>query len=425
MHIFKIFDKIKSTSSRNDKRDLLKQCIADDDMYALYILSVAFDPTYITHLNKLEYTPGEYTSVSYEDFVSISKLLLENNITDVIRNEVRTFLGKCCEYDAKYYYEVLTKTLRIGLDIKTINEAFGYEYIPVFDVMLAGKDLDKLKPFPCLVELKLDGVRCLIINKGDSCIAFSRNGKEIPLPYHTKYIKTNMNLGVYDGELLLKTDRLNTSSLCNRLIKKPEKVNPEDTKSLIFNCFDYFPLEVWNKQLISDKQSVRTEYLTKYLDNLNTELIAKVPYTICNSLEEVQELYNQYRLNGNEGVIIKNLEGRYEFKRSNNWIKMKAINSATLRCIDVFEGEGKYKGKIGKLLCRTLDGLTVEVGSGLTDADRDQSFSYFTNKLIEIEYNEIQTDKNGKRFFFLPIYKYIREDKELEDTLTDILKEMK
>ena len=59
----------------------------------------------------------------------------------------------------------------------------------------------------------------------------------------------------------------------------------------------------------------------------------------------------------------------------------------------VVEGEGKYKGTTGALLCVTLSGLRFTVGSGLTDSERDH---YWQNppisRLIKVKYLVLSID---------------------------------
>lgn len=109
---------------------------------------------------------------------------------------------------------------------------------------------------------------------------------------------------------------------------------------------------------------------------------------------------------GWEGIYLKHISHiHYPGKRVKNAIKMKAHHTADVKCIGIEEGEGKYQGHIGSLICVDENGIEVKVGSGLTDADRKLSDDYFIGKTIEIAYESFSDT------YIHPIYKGIRSDK--------------
>lgn len=422
MNFLQIINKIIEISGTNDKISFLKFYKNDEEL--TYLLKVAFDPFIITHIKKLDYNPNTFsTDNNFNEFKQIVEKLKKSNINDFLRKEVKQFL-ESTEYEfAELYHTVLTKNLRIGMNAKNINKAYDYNLINIFNVMLADKDTTKIKNFPVQVELKLDGVRCIIFNTDEQTIAYTRNGKELYLPKHLDHIKENYPKGVYDGELISVPDRVNTTAICNRLIKKPENVEINKI-NLQYHCFDYISLEDFFDDENKQKQYNRTLKVHEIIGK-GTDDIFPVQSKTCNNMKEITEVYDKYRQQKMEGIIIKNINGLYEKKRSKNWIKMKAINTASLKVIDYYEGKNKYSGMIGGFIAETKDGIKVEIGSGLLDSERSKDPNKFIGKIIEIEYNEIQKDQEGKQFFFLPIYKSIREDKEVPDTLEEILKEMK
>jgi len=111
--------------------------------------------------------------------------------------------------------------------------------------------------------------------------------------------------------------------------------------------------------------------------------------------------------------------GRWEDKRVKHQIKMKAELEADLLVTGFIPGTGKYEGKIGSLICQSLEGsVKVAVGTGLSDEERSLSPSEFKNKIVSIKYNALISDKKTKqKSLFLPVFIELRADKTVPDTL--------
>jgi hypothetical protein len=99
---------------------------------------------------------------------------------------------------------------------------------------------------------------------------------------------------------------------------------------------------------------------------------------------------------------------------------MKAEKDCDLLCTETLPGEigSKYENCIGTLVCQSADGLLhVNVGSGLKDIDR--LYTDFPGSIIWVKYNgKIKGDDGWS--LFLPIFKGIRGDKDIADSLEDI-----
>jgi DNA ligase-1 len=138
------------------------------------------------------------------------------------------------------------------------------------------------------------------------------------------------------------------------------------------------------------------------------------------SFEEAQELYQQKLSEGEEGLILKDMDSPWEDKRVKHQVKLKAILSADLRVTGFQPGTGKYDGKIGSLIAESSDGkVRTSVGTGLSDEERSLNFKKeFEGKIIEVNYNALITDKKTKACsLFLPVFVEVRLDKDEPDTL--------
>ena len=135
---------------------------------------------------------------------------------------------------------------------------------------------------------------------------------------------------------------------------------------------------------------------------------------VINSTEELETRFKGILKQGFEGFILKTWEHFYTFKRSKDWIKIKATDPCTLTVKGIQVGEGKYAGMIGALICEgTVKGKHVEVnvGSGLSDQQRLYDQEEFIGAKVDIFYNSIVQDrKTGKFSLFLPRFDRIRGD---------------
>jgi DNA ligase-1 len=144
------------------------------------------------------------------------------------------------------------------------------------------------------------------------------------------------------------------------------------------------------------------------------ENIRLVEYVKMNlSDEDGQKQFADYNKlcidKGYEGIMVKPIIGSYECKRSSLWLKVKPFIEVSLTVKDVEEGTGRNAGKLGALIVEGTDGgkfIKTNVGSGLTDADRD-TFWKAKSKLIgqvvevradQITQNQDVTDEWSLRF---------------------------
>jgi DNA ligase-1 len=132
------------------------------------------------------------------------------------------------------------------------------------------------------------------------------------------------------------------------------------------------------------------------------------PQVVYQKLEKV--LSEDY-----EGLMLNTFNGLYKFgKRSSDVLKVKGSYTCDLKCIAIEEGDGKYKGTLGKLVV-DYKGFEVRVGSGLTDEERDNIWNNpesAIGHLIEVKYMQESKDENGDLSLRHPVFIRIRDDKD-------------
>ena len=126
---------------------------------------------------------------------------------------------------------------------------------------------------------------------------------------------------------------------------------------------------------------------------------------------------------GAEGIMLNISDAPYEQKRSSSLLKCKNVQTMDMLVVDIFEGKGKYENQCGGLICKLItasgDVISCEVGTGLSDAEREEFWSnsdLIIGKVVEIGYHEKCQSAStfGTRQYSLrfPRFIKIRSDKK-------------
>jgi len=162
------------------------------------------------------------------------------------------------------------------------------------------------------------------------------------------------------------------------------------------------------------------EYMRPVIDVLpNVELLPHIMVDLDTAEGKDQLMrYAKDQVNaGFEGIMIKNMGAPYECKRNTFWMKWKPTITVDLEVIGVEEGTGRNAGRLGALVCSGVDDgkfITVNVGSGFSDGDRDD---YWTNRnfiigrTCEILCDVITQNQDGTYSLRFPRFIRFRDDK--------------
>jgi len=220
-----------------------------------------------------------------------------------------------------------------------------------FKCMLAKKLDEKKLSFPCLVSPKLDGIRAQYY-KGEF---YTRNQNSVRGLSHLKKTLSKLPDGVhFDGELMVPGIPFQKSS---GLIRSFNEV-PE--------CHYY----IFDMPYYEGFQLERLDIVNFWAGGEILDQIKVVNHDVVKSKAEIFDKYREYREQGFEGAMVKQLHGRYENKRSIAWMKMKEVETYDVVCVGYFEGLGRLTGTLGGIIIE-LDGVKIRVGGGFSDADRD------------------------------------------------------
>ncbi len=419
LELYRKFELLKNCKKKSERKAYLEE-FQDDELF-LYVLEFLMNTHKKTGISdaklKKEFSDADI-QISEKTLEELLDYLVKNNSgknKDII--EAQCFIYTVKNFTLKgFVKELITKKYKCGMTAKFVCEVLPDLVKLEHQVMLANKykgELDKMMQ----VSLKLDGVRCTMIVHHDGTMKFlTRQGKEIKgLDQIKSVLKNRMLEGyVFDGELL----KLNPDNL-------PSEVNFKETQKIIaskeplkkgleFVIFDVVPLEDYLKQSCDIPFEQRFKTLIGKI-GIGNQFVRIVPiYGRTDDPAVVDDRLNKVVASGHEGLMLNAINGLYKFgKRSNDLLKVKQFHSCDLKCIAVEEGEGKYAGTLGAIIC-DYKGFQLKVGSGFTDEERAHYWNNqdeIVNKIVEIKYFEESTNEQGGLSLRFPTWLRLRDDK--------------
>ncbi len=201
--------------------------------------------------------------------------------------------------------------------------------------------------YPVCVQRKLDGYRCLAHSHHKKIELLSRNMKPFShLPHIRKELEKINELkekNIYlDGELYSHDLKLhNIGSIVRK--QYVNDANIERMKEVSYYVFDIFDV---NKMDMTFEE--RYDYLKKNIfDKYDFQYIKLVSCVRVNNYEGVLKENELYLSEGYEGVIVRNLDGLYQWnKKSYDVLRTKEFKKGIFKVVDTKEGEGAQSGAI-------------------------------------------------------------------------------
>jgi len=443
-------NKLNESDGRLHKEDVIRQALeaatlgSTSSQIFLGFLKACYNPYVTFGVKQIPESVGITGAENpWQDFNELMVQLSQRQLSGhAARDAIQSLMER---FDSEewntFLAPVLRRDMRAGISSTTINKICkktDYE-IPIFGCQLAtnSEGRPEMKGTKRL-EPKLDGVRALfmLIPSGDgevNTICFSRNGKQFDNFTHIEdqlrksFVKiiracNGIDQGrslvygyVLDGEVIG-----NTFQELMRQARRKSDVQAEDS---VFNIFDIVPLEDfrrghWNAQL--SKRIALLDAMRPVVDNMpNVELLPHIMVDLDTAAGKDQlERYAQDNVKaGFEGIMIKEMNAPYVCKRSTDWMKWKPVITVDLEVIGIEEGTGRNAGRLGALVCNGVDDgkeITVNVGSGFSDSDRDNYWrdsNFIIGRTAEILCDVITQNQDGTYSLRFPRFVRFRDDK--------------
>lgn len=227
--------------------------------------------------------------------------------------------------------------------------------------------------FPCYIQPKLDGVRCLMIvsrSGPDLDVKFlSRSGKEYTTLNHIKDDVIE-NAGpepfVLDGEIY--SDELTFQEITQAV----KKQYPNSLK-LKFRAYDV---------VVEEKQVDRYDTLHAIVKAIGSEHIIMVPTLVANHQQYIKDYHDAWVQEGYEGAMIRLYDGTYgQGQRSSHLLKVKEFDETEFEFITFEHGQRGAEDLIA--VCKTDIGQEFRAKMVGTRMQKDLLQTAHANRLLD------------------------------------------
>ena len=418
LEVKNFFDLLASTSSIKAKKQLLAE--RRDDGNVKKYLDYLLNPFFVTGISekKIRKVVSVERPIQFHSFDELMAYVRKNHTgSDDILASVQAYLDSVNPELRTFYIGIITKTIRVGCDAKTVNDALGYEFIPQWEVQQAYQ-IGKLKMNEnewFSLSQKLNGVRGTYFEGK----LISRQGKEFTGLEHIlediRQLIPNSDEWVVDGELIRKNVEHISDNENFRLTTGILSQEDGDKRQIQLVIFDILPKAEFLRGESKLRYRDRLEQLKDLGQrikrrNLSNLRIVDVLYT-GNDMSMISKCLNRMIVEGKEGLML-NRNCKYFTRRHNGILKVKQFYTVDLEIVDLEEGTGRLSGTLGAFVVRYKNNY-LRVGSGMTDDQRKKFWDDGLNligRVIEVKYKDESYDRRtGLRSLQFPTFVQLRE----------------
>ena len=227
-----------------------------------------------------------------------------------------------------------------------------------------------------LISEKYDGVRAM----WNGSRFYTRQGNLINAPaWFTKDLPNTP----LDGELWLGRGQFDALS---GAVRKDVPIDAE-WQHITYNVF-----ELPNAEGTFEARAKRILEIVKKANLVHLKAVTQF------RVKDEAELKLRLKLmvkNGGEGLMLHRADAEYITARNAALIKLKPLFDAEATVVAHTAGKGKYQGKLGALVVEAPDGIRFKLGTGLSDAQRENPPKI--GSLVTYTYKD--KTKNGKPKF--------------------------
>ena len=410
---------LESSDSRLHKESVIEKALmaaklgSSNAQCFLFNCYQAYNPYYVFGVKKVSETEGlEGKPNPWPKFWGMLEALRLRTLTGHNAKTAIEFMSE--QFDSVEWNDlcrrVIIKDLRCGISEKTLNKVLGNTEwkIPVFTCQLA---TDSEKHTAKMtgrkrIEQKLDGVRVLAVVSSAGTNLYSRNGKPFEnFPQIADAIdsiarKLSIQMPfVLDGEIIGESFQA--------LMKQAQRKSDAKTDGMVYSVFDVIPLHDFERGYWNAQQYKRLNLLEDNRARFDSTDCVRIMDGIEVDLDtaEGHDVMRRYATDaveaGFEGIMIKDFDAPYECRRSTFWMKWKPTITVDLNIVGFEEGTGRNAGRLGAIICEGVDNdrrINVNVGSGLSDSNRDEYWSArdkLFGTVIEVEADAVTQNQDG------------------------------
>ena len=233
--------------------------------------------------------------------------------------------------------------------------------------MLAQKFSDRYQKgkinFPIAGEVKLNGVRALYRERGK--MVSRKNERFHTIPHIVSELDHFFPEGIHlDGELFNQESRENLNRI-TKLVSvartKPSADDLSESEKLVqYHVYDAYN---FRDELTRKKITPETPFIERrkaFLDLMSRrsmsmgkpKYIFPVRHKLLHTINDVFDMLDKLVEEKQEGLILREINGTYEHKRSFNLLKLKNFEEDEFIVSKVEQGKGDWTGHVKRVICQ-------------------------------------------------------------------------
>ena len=452
MEIKEILDSIAIISGKNDKiKELSKH---KDNELLKRVIYLAHSPRVKFYIKAIpEYQINEGGQVGLWDVLEDLGPLINRTKTGNDAIDYLTLLFGVLSGDDQYVLErIIDKNLKIGMDsginkvIPNLIEETGYMGCVPFNEKRAKSFFDNGKTV--LSEIKADGRYVNIVITSGEVEFTSRQGEpsflgecelvnelsrltdcvlngELVMRGYSRLISNGIIASIIDYKVKFETRTdVENNKKYNTFIKE-RGMSIEDALSLV-------QIKVWDIISIDDFYELKSSI--KRIDRLNqlkdvikdSDNIVIVEHKMVNSFKEAMEHFAEALENGEEGTVLKTLDGCWKNGKQTYQLKLKVEIDLDLKIVGFNYGTKGTKNEnvISSITCESSCGKLTARAQGLKEDMMvfvTENQDKLLGTILEIKCNGLSSNSNGGNSVFYPTVKEFRTDKTEANSFDECL----
>jgi ATP-dependent DNA ligase len=361
-------------------------------------------------------------------------------------------LSSCTEYDAYIIERIIEKDCRLGMGTTNINKIFKgliedtpYMGAISFDEKKARAVFEDGKR--AYSQIKMDGRYCNAIIRSGEVELESRQG-EATIVTGATFLQELAQFPdcVLNGELTIDgVSRYESNGIIASIISILSKQDARGVTETIKHILKFeskhggfikalhaIRFTVWDTITVDEyfDQKSTTPYHERIV-NYSTMLYALKPTRISSvDMYEVKDYdeailrFQEALADGQEGTILKAVDGGWKDGKPNWQIKMKLEMDVDLRITGFNYGTGKNINVISSVNAESADGKVITRPTGINEAmmqyitDNQQTL---LGSIVECKCSGLSQDSEGRYSLLHPVFKSLRDDKDTCDDLQSII----
>ena len=447
-----IIKEIANEPSTNKKMDILKKY--KENRLFLDALYLADSPRIKFYVKQIpEYTPNSNPTLSLEGALILLEDIYKRVVTghDAIQ-KLKDILESVSSDDAIVVERIIGKDFKMGMG-KNINKIIPglIEETPYMGATPYKKDKveELINKSKVVSQIKMDGRYANCHTSEDFVLLESIQGEITYLPGDCKLVKELLAFKpgfVLNGELTIDgisryisngiiasivsiTKKLEAGENVMKEYKQFEEKHgsfEEMINKVVYTVWDVITAEEYLAKHSKTPYHQRLKNISEMIEESNSDMIRIIESKEVATLAEALSHFSEKLANGDEGTIIKDLNGEWKDGKPAYQKKVKLEIDLDLKITGFHPGTPgtKYEHMISSIEVQSEDSKIVTNPAGINEA----TMEFITNnkdsllgKIVKVECSGLSINSIGKYSLLHPRFLEIRDDKVVANTLEEAI----